>query len=94
MSEWKQAAARRRDERNAKPDDAPTPGASERKNTKRWCRGKIGVEHQAECRGYNETKRQGLARHSNSWRVLVCSECGKELKTWYGTKSKPVWVTA
>lgn len=94
MSEWKQAAARRRDERNAKPDDASTLSASKRKDTKRWCRGKVGVEHRPECRRYNETKRQDLPG-LNSWRVLVCSECGKELATWYGTKkNKPEWVTA
>ena len=41
-----------------------------RKNTRRWCRGKVGVPHQ--------TSWRPVPSHSDS-RELVCSVCGKKL---------------
>lgn len=43
MSEWKQGAAARRDERAAKTDKSPRHRA--KKDTRHWCKGKVGVEH-------------------------------------------------
>lgn len=94
MSDWKQGAARRRDTRQAK-DPEPRPLGGSKRDTKRWCRGKVGVEHTSECRVYVETKghvgRMGSAL--KRWRVLVCTTCGKELATWFGHGDKPAWVT-
>ena len=94
MSDWKEGAARRRDARNTKDPVNRAPGGSNR-DTKRWCRGKVGVEHTAECRVYVETK--GLAGLMGSalkrWRVLVCTTCGKELATWLGRGERPGWVS-
>lgn len=44
MSEWKAGAAQRRDERATK-TDLPTRRSRGKKDTRRWCRGKVGVEH-------------------------------------------------
>jgi hypothetical protein len=79
-----------RDRRN--PDDrgyrSRRPKA--RKDTKRWCRGKVGVEHTPEI----QSDRRGLgpypcrvppdwARWRSTWwchHVERCSECGKILR--------------
>jgi hypothetical protein len=64
------------------------------KNTKRWCRGKVGVEHKTECRDYYDTKRWGIGTTVRNWKLLVCTVCGKELDTWLGgRKNKPAWAT-
>lgn len=58
----------RRDKKHAKPDDK-APKKGRRKNTAKWCRGKVGVEHD-----YVETKQK-------LWmsKVIVnkCKACGK-----------------
>lgn len=99
---WKQEATKRRDERNAKDPvrRKPVPG---KKDKKRWCRGKVGVEHKPVCRDYNEAK---LTRYINvagieiplhkGWKLLVCTECGKELAHYYPMgafkRNPPEWV--
>ena len=106
MSDYKESANKRRDIRNLKEPEDLTGSpklAPKKKNTKRWCRGKVGIEHQLECRNYASTKHnQSVAtkqlaigiRASNNWRILVCKICGKELETWYGKqRNKPDWVT-
>jgi hypothetical protein len=102
MSDWKRSAAARRDARNTKSDPRPATGSS--KNTKRWCGGKVGREHQTKCVKYNDVKRSHLAGLENStsrhWRILICATCGKELATYWPMKfkgwpnaPKPDWVT-
>lgn len=98
MSDYKQDAARRRDERSAKPDDGPCAGPARHKDKKRWCKGKVGREHKAVCHVYSEVKRWLTADYQlrvKNWRVLVCSTCGRELDIWYGGKKseRPEWVT-
>lgn len=94
MSDRKQDAARRRDVRSAK-DPSVRPEGGSKRDTKRWCRGKVGVEHTPECKvyvdvkGYTGMMRNGLKR----WRLLVCTTCGKELATYLGGKRRPAWVT-
>jgi hypothetical protein len=105
MSEWKQNAAARRDARHAK-DPGTRPVAISSKNTKKWCRGKTGVEHKGVCRDYAGVKglvplgdSTSVQRLYKGWKVLVCTECGKELATYYPTSwskkppNKPAWVT-
>lgn len=99
MSEWKQGAAKRRDERNSRGPVRQKPGPA-KKDTKRWCRGKVGVEHKTECRVYRDVKNAYAGKGGDflkGWRVLVCTECGKELATHYpfgaAKKDPPAWVT-
>jgi hypothetical protein len=89
MSEWRERANRRRDERHtAIPDDAPRskPG---NKNTKKWCKGKVGREHKPICIDHNSIK---------DWKILACTECGKHLDyywpcRWWGEPHPaPAWV--
>lgn len=95
MSEWKKSAADRRDARNLKEETSEPSGKSrKKKNTKKWCKGKEGVEHKPICKKYNEVK---LTNLFEDWRLLVCSECGKELDHYYpikqfSNKPKPEWV--
>lgn len=74
------------------------------KNTRRWCRGKIGRDHQTKCVKYNDVKRTNLATLENStsryWRILICTVCGKELENYWPWKARgfkdkpaPAWVT-
>lgn len=99
MSDWKQQAATRRDARNVRsPDEVGKPGAA-KKDKKRWCRGKAGIEHKGVCRDYREVKGLGVSipGFAKKWRLLVCTECGKELATYYAfgksKKDPPAWVT-
>jgi hypothetical protein len=102
MSDWNERAVKRRDARHTKgPDDKikPTPA---KKNTKKWCRGKVGIEHKPVCRDYSEVKRTGLEMFGRKvnlykgWKLLVCAACGKELATYYpfgsDKRNPPEWA--
>lgn len=97
MSDWKIGAAKRRDERNAKSPEK-VRGEGQKKRTKKWCKGKAGVEHEPECRDYQEVKRSLFGKYANGWKILVCKKCGKDLDYWWGEtggrkREKPEWVT-
>jgi hypothetical protein len=103
MSDWKQGAAKRRDDRNTKSPEIAKPVRG-KKDRKRWCRGKVGVEHKPKCVPYVETKKYDAWRgdqassYLDKWRILVCTECGKELAAhmpFRVTPDRPVptWVT-
>lgn len=57
-------------------------GRSKRRDTKRWCRGKAGVEHRVQvvsfkdidCREWSELGKSYLCFHENR-----CAECGRRL---------------
>jgi hypothetical protein len=54
-----------------------------RKDTRRWCRGKVGVPHSSEWRAMGS---------ASSYRLLVCLSCGKHLDwcfhaSWWPSKS-------
>lgn len=97
-------SADRRDERHDR-SSTEVPKASSRKDKKRWCRGRIGVQHRPVCRRYQEVKNV-QAEYTKNWRLLVCSVCGRELDHWYpisfsrvGLGSRPPppppsWVTS
>lgn len=72
MSEWKQRANRRRDERHTAMNVRPQGGS--RKNTKRWCRGVVGREHVPVCIADNRFK---------DWRILACKQCKRHLDRWW-----------
>jgi len=98
MSNWKQDANKRRDNRQSKDNDEPKRVAKKRKNTKRWCKGKEGQEHTFVCMTYAEAKHPPkddiMGKVCKRYRFLVCTTCGKEVETYYGfEKIKPEWVT-
>jgi hypothetical protein len=78
MSEYRERANKRRDERHTIGDiRAP---ASTKKDTKKWCRGKVGRKHKPECR---DGQLQG-------WKNLVCTECGKHLDYYWPMRWRPI----
>lgn len=92
-STWKAGAAGRRDARHTKGDDTARKPAA-RKDTKRWCAGHRGREHQLVCEKSEwppwESPDDNRARH------LRCTACGKLLESWYPqwSKERPTWVTS
>ncbi len=92
MSDWKEGAIKRRDARHTKSSDGHKTTVPNKRNTKKWCKGKVGVEHKPECMEYAEVKKTTHDFYK-SWRILVCTVCGKELDIYYATKkNKPEWV--
>lgn len=55
------------------------PKHSSKKDTKRWCRGKVGVEHMPKLMGWMETKNYDPI---NKWdlKVWICESCKKHLR--------------
>ena len=81
MSLWKTDAAKRRAVRNVKGPEEIPKSRSNRKDKRRWCRGKPGIPHKPECVDYNAAKNRlsGDYAYNRDARLLVCTECGKEL---------------
>ena len=48
MSDWKESSLKRRDARQTKVPVIRPPGGS-KKDTKKWCRGVVGREHELVC---------------------------------------------
>lgn len=81
MSEWKEGAIKRRDFRAAKDSpEVPKPG-HRKKDTKNWCRGKVGTPH-----SFRRTMDHWAARttwslwvHSKKTTNIIfrCTNCGK-----------------
>lgn len=93
---WKKSAADRRDDRNTKSSDQPKPIAA-KKNTKRWCKGKEGVEHILVAITYNDLHKAVVPNtvFNTDWWVRYCSTCGKEIAHYFpfgNSKPKPDWV--
>lgn len=68
-------------------DDDPGKPAAARKDTKRWCRGKVGREHQPmlqRARNYGRLTECGAGYHGRwvCYHETVCSVCSKVLKHW------------
>lgn len=87
MSDWKKSGAARRDARSQKPPDEPRPIAA-KKDTKRWCKGRIGVAH--------DLQHYLKPTYGSRLHVLACKTCGREIDTYYeavwSRKTKPDWV--
>lgn len=97
MSDWKRTAVERRDERNIKGPEINKPSPA-KKNTKKWCKGKVGREHKTRVMD-GEEKGSFVQRNDSSkfvimqkWRYLICTVCGKELDIYYGIGEKPEWA--
>jgi hypothetical protein len=106
-SDWRVRANERRDARHTKtPVEVPKPAAAnKKKDTRRWCRGKVGVEHTPKCVDYGEAKHAPTdycghpVNHYEGWKLLICTTCGKELDRfcpwrWVGEElpKPPAWV--
>lgn len=97
MSEWRERANKRRDERQVLVPCIRPPSSSN-KDTKKWCRGKVGRAHKPVCVSYNELKR---VSYFGQWKVLMCETCGKQLDHYWPSPFRegrvipiPEWVTA
>jgi hypothetical protein len=77
MSEWKQGAAARRDQRATKTDAVP-PYRS-RKDRKRWCKGKVGVEHVTKVMPAFPQYPDGFLG-LGKWKIDVCEKCGRHVR--------------
>lgn len=75
MSEWKQGAAARRDARATKTDEESRRRGRRRKSTRRWCKGKVGVEHVT--KPVEEFRMFGKV-----WGRDECIRCHKHVKHW------------
>jgi hypothetical protein len=84
-SSWRERANAVKIARQAPAPEAPkTRGLGNKRDTKRWCKGKVGVKHMPAVKTYAELKNwkglKGLAPNIwQGWLVQYCSECGKEL---------------
>lgn len=52
------------------------------KKTKRWCRGKVGIEHKPVVSNYAAIGKLAWLPGAELWLVLYCSACGKELDSY------------
>lgn len=81
--------------RETQDDDRPV--SRRRKDRKRWCRGKVGVDHQPVCMTHREAKGEPLTPAQENERFLVCKRCGREMECyfpgWLYPSPKPDWVT-
>jgi hypothetical protein len=73
---WREGATVRRDARRTAVDDTPKTRGLSSRDTRRWCKGKIGVEHKHEVKPWSDLKKHGFVL---DWLVLFCSTCGKDL---------------
>lgn len=74
MTERARRAAKIRDARHT---DQPVRHGNN-KNTRKWCRGKVGRQHDPEWVSYAEAK--NLSTHIfGHWRIMRCKNCRKEL---------------
>lgn len=86
---WRAGGVICRDARHDKSQPSrPGRASKKKKDTKRWCRGKAGVEHRPRWR-------QCRKAHFYERLVFACEACGKELDHWWGTllndrRPKPV----
>lgn len=91
---WKKESADRRDTRNTK-IEGDRPRSRGKKDRRRWCRGREGIEHKLKCVRYVDVKPDpgGVTWTDHQrWFLLVCTVCGKTLSRHYGGKNRPDWV--
>ena len=73
---WKASGIRRRDFRSSKEEpETNRHMGDQKKNTKKWCKGKVGREH--------DIVHQVRQRSYGTLHVDVCQRCQKEFKTYW-----------
>lgn len=97
MSDWNERALARRNARQA-PAVSEVPPVRSTKNTRKFCRGKPGVEHKLVVRNRGSIgKGIGVESYDKRWLVRHCSACGKEVDHWFPMgilrREPPAWVT-
>ena len=87
---WRLGAAEVRDARHVHNGPEVVGGPAKRKDTKRWCKGKVGREHELLVRHSTEMSKHRFSRSL----IRFCAKCGKEVAHWYDWQSgpKPDWV--
>lgn len=76
---WRLGAAEVRDARHVHDGPEVVGGPSKRKDTKRWCKGKVGREHTVVVRDATDLGK----RRFRMQLIRCCATCGKELETWW-----------
>ena len=76
-SSWNSSGVMRKDERNTKIEFKQMRHKS-KKNKKRWCRGKPGVEH--------DKVWVKKVRYNHDFWTLLCKNCGREFDIWFDGK--------
>ncbi len=71
MSDWKEDSKKRRDFRASKDGPESTGPKKRKKDKKRWCKGKVGVEH-------NYVLHKTFNLFSRKHKINKCTNCGRE----------------
>lgn len=82
------------------PDEEASNGPARKKDTKKWCKGKVGRPHKLVCKKWSDVVSQtpqdstSHIRWRDNYRVLICERCSKQVDFWYGGrgKNRPEWV--
>ncbi len=83
---WHARGVLRRDARHEHAGPEVSSGATP-KNTRTWCRGKVGRNHALQC------YRQTMGRPESEYFTRCCAVCGKEVARYYPSfQTKPDWV--
>jgi hypothetical protein len=81
------SAARKAIRQSLNSDVSRTRSIPNTRDTKQWCKGKIGVEHKLAVKTYLDLK-NWTSPGFEGWLVRYCATCGKELATY-----APPWRT-
>jgi hypothetical protein len=61
-----------------------------RKRTRKWCKGRVGVEHEPMWRDWHEMSSLYAVTNRDCPMLFECVNCQKHLDIWY---PKPSWYT-
>jgi hypothetical protein len=80
-------------------DDAPkTRSVPNKRNTKLWCKGKVGVEHKPVVGTWRAAKNWSGPNIFHGGLIQYCSECGKEIAQFLpmrgSARPTPEWAEA
>lgn len=100
FNSWRESAAARRDTRQAPaPQNDNSRSIPNKRDKKRWCKGKTGVEHKFAVASREELgKDHGMkGRGYDQWLIRYCTGCGREVAWYYplfkrDRKNPPAWV--
>lgn len=89
---WEAEGRLRRDARQGPPAvDEPVRVKHRKTDRKRWCKGKVGIEHTPRWR--LETKWGAILPSKWSWMIFECTRCQKHLDYWYrGMRKSRRWL--
>jgi hypothetical protein len=73
-----------------------------RKDTRHWCKGKVGREHTPELVVHHAYTSILMRCHDSTWmptrwmcrHALRCTTCGKYTKTWLSREECPTWLAS